>query len=124
MPERDPRPRVRVVDADPDLAALLAVWMAERATLVTAHDGQGDGVGAIDLLLVDIPFPRQAAPRLRQLAQAHPGTPVLALSSTFFGGVASQGDAARSLGVAAVLPKPLARDALLAAVDELLPARA
>lgn len=119
MPERDPRPRVRVVDADPDLAALLAVWMAGRATLVTAHDGDA----AIDLLLVDIPFPRQAAPRLRQLAEAHPGTPVLALSSTFFGGVASQGDAARSLGVAAVLPKPLARDALLAAVDELLPDR-
>jgi len=116
------RRRIVVVDADPALFGLLATWLADDAEVV-AHPGLAalPAGERCDLLVVDVPFPRLAASNgLQRLAEMHPGTPVLALSPTFFGGIASQGAAARSLGVAAVLPKPVARDALLGAVRALL----
>lgn len=110
--------RIRVADADPALLGLLAEWLADDAD-VAAFDPSDPAT--VDLLLVDVPFPRQAAPdALRRMIDARPGVPVLALSPTFFGGVASRGAAARQLGVAAVLAQPVARDALIAAVRELL----
>jgi CheY-like chemotaxis protein len=48
-------------------------------------------------------------------------TPVVALSSNFFARVEANGAVARALGVDAVLPKPLAREALIAAVRTLVP---
>ena len=45
---------------------------------------------------------------------------MIALSSNFFPGVESTGAVARELGVAAVLPKPVTREALVAAVRRVL----
>lgn len=117
------RPRILVVNADPALLGLLGEWLAELGHVAPRRgDGVAAGEADCDLLVVDVPFPRQGeSTPLRRLADAHPGTPVLALSSTFFTGIETHGAVARSLGVAGVLPKPVAREALVAAVRHLLP---
>ncbi len=116
---------VRLFDLEPALAALLVEWLAESGlpARVEIADDADTMSRPPDLLVVDIPFPRQGAPeRLRALAAAWPGVPVLALSPTFFAGVAARGAVARQLGVAAVLASPLAREGWLAAVGRLLEA--
>jgi DNA-binding response OmpR family regulator len=113
--------KVLLIDADPALAELLEAWLAaggctvEQATPAASRDG-------FDLIVVDVPFPRQAG-LLKDIATAHPRTPILALSSSFFPGIESTGQVARALGVAGVLAKPVSRSALLATVRRLLPFR-
>jgi DNA-binding response OmpR family regulator len=112
--------RILVLDADPALAGLIGEWLANEGE-VHARTAEAPAHASVcyDLLVVDLPFPRRAMHDiLPALAQAHPGTPVLALSPTFLGGVAGQ--VAHELGVDAVLPKPLARAQLLSAVRRLL----
>jgi CheY-like chemotaxis protein len=77
--------RVLVVGADPALAELLEEWLA------------GEGCAAVaerpDLVLVDLPFPRERRLEVLQaLGDAHPAAPVIAM------------------------PKPLTRDAFIAAL--------
>jgi len=113
--------RILVVDADPALYGLLEEWLAEEGCRVVDQDP--------DLVLVDLPRPKQAgvellsasANLLTQLAARHPGKPLVALSSSFFAGVEANGAVARALGVQAVLPKPLTREALIGALRKLLP---
>lgn len=120
MPDPQRKRRILVVDADPALFELLGVWLAGGAEVALHREATAPGPA--DLLVVDLPFPRQSAtPKLHRLAQAYPSVPVLAISSSFFGSIASHGAAARKLGVAAVLPKPVTREALVGAVRELLP---
>ncbi len=117
---------IEVVGADRVTLALLQEWLRAAGYRVVERDGEGERAPTRPALTIaDVPFARQGAPELlRRIAQPHPGTPVLALSPTFFGNVRCDGDCARKLGVAGVLPKPLTREALLAAVDRILgPAR-
>ena len=115
--------RILVVDADPALLDLLEEWLGEQGFRVVA-EGEASVRNDFDLAIVDVPFPRNGGlARLKRVAESHPGVPVLALSSNFFAGVASTGVVARALGVAGALAKPLSRDALLAAVSELLRAQ-
>ena len=106
--------RVRVRVADPALAGLIGEWLAAADCRVVATDDDGQ-----DLLIVDLPFPRQAGERLATLAEEHPGTPILVLSS-FSPGTGSNGAVARSLGVAGVLPMPVTRSSLVSAVFGIL----
>jgi CheY-like chemotaxis protein len=77
--------RVLLVDADPALAELLEEWLAEHGCRVVEDRP--------DLVLVDLPFPRERGlARLKQLGDAYPDTPVVAM------------------------PKPLIRDAFAAAL--------
>jgi len=118
----DRAPRVLVVDADPALLGLLEAWLSEHGCRVVAEDG-GDGRNDFDLALVDVPFPRhRGLIQLKGVAERHPGVPILALSSSFFAGVAGTGLVARALGVAGALAKPLSQDALVAAVRKVLDA--
>jgi DNA-binding response OmpR family regulator len=111
------RVNILVVDADPALQDLLEEWLTAQGWSVTREGNP------VDLIVVDLAHPlRSGQDVLRRLAAAHAGTPVLALSSSFFPSVAANGAVARTLGVAAVLPKPLTRDALVAAVRHTLPA--
>jgi len=124
---KDFRPaRVLVVDADAALLGLLREWLGaygHRILETCAVDAAAPQ--PVDLVAVDVPFPRQGgADVLRRVANYYPGTPVLALSSSFFPGIASDGAVARALGVASVLPIPVARDALIAAVHGLLRVKA
>ena len=134
-------PRAVIVDVDPPLASLLVEWLADAGVDAVVADAGWDvvvadaGIEAVgadagtttastpafDLALVDVPFPRQGgSARLRALARSVAGAPVLALSPTFFAGVAASGTVARELGVAGVLATPVRRDALVAAVRRLL----
>jgi DNA-binding response OmpR family regulator len=120
--ENSPTPtrRILVVDADPALLGLLGAWLADHGEIVVQRGGE-PARRDVDLVVVDVAFPRLVQRNgLRELAEAHAGTPLIALSPTFFGGIASQGAVAQSLGVAAVLPKPIQREALLGTVSALL----
>lgn len=112
---------VLLVDIEAAMAALIGEWLRGHG-LTPLHTLPANGrLPPVALALVDLPFPRQGGtPALQALATRLPGTPVLALSPTFFTGVAADGSVARRLGVAAVLASPVARDTLLAAVDRLL----
>lgn len=123
-----------MVDADPATQSLLEEWLTEHGCQVQsrrsednarpAHDSRQDPpVNGFDLALVDVPFPRQGMAQLERVAHAHPGTPIVAMSSTFFASVACTGAVARMLGVAGVLPKPLRREALINALQTLLAGR-
>jgi CheY-like chemotaxis protein len=118
-----PGPRVLVVDTDRVLCGLIEEWLGGCGCecSVLAQDADDGPVQEADVVVVDVPFPRQGGlDLLQRVASRHPGTPIVALSSTFFAGVESSGALARSLGVAAVLPKPVAREALIRAVKDLL----
>lgn len=121
--------RVLVADADCALFGLLEEWFAasgwQLAGVCGPADGTEDGapVDGYDLIVVDVPFPRQGTAMLKALAAEHRGTPIIALSSNFFPGVESTGAVARELGVAAVLPKPVTRDALMAVAQRALKGR-
>jgi len=118
LPTGGARRRVLIVGADAALYALLGEWLA--ADGIEAHD---DVQARCDLVLVDVPFPRAGGcERFRSLMALHEGRPVVVLSSAFFASVDREGGCARALGVSAVLPKPVAREALLDALRPLLPA--
>lgn len=118
-------PAALLVDTDAALAELLATWLRDAGLRVSvAQHADESPPHPVDLIVADVSFPRERGnERLQRIAARHPGAPVLALSSAFFSGVPRHGAVARELGVAAVLPKPLERDALLGAVAQLLPVR-
>ena len=106
---------ILVVDADPALRDLLQEWLRPLGHRVAEEGGRAD------LVMVDIPYPRRdGLDVLKRLAREHPQAPRLVLSSGFFPGVDCGGVVARDLGVAGVLPKPLAHERLVAAVQRLL----
>ena len=112
-------PAVLVVDADRDTLALLREWLSEAGWAVLDETAR-DSSMPVHLVLLDLAFPRHgAALALQRLAIEHTGTPVLALSAMFHASIEPQGEVARSLGVAGVLPKPIRRDALVDAVHKL-----
>jgi CheY-like chemotaxis protein len=103
-----------LVDADPALRGLLEEWLQPLGHRVVEEGGNAD------LVVVDIPYPRRdGCEVLQRIANEHPKAPRLVLSSSFFPGVDCCGAVASSLGVAGVLPKPLTREALVAAVQRL-----
>jgi CheY-like chemotaxis protein len=120
--ERSPRAfRILAVDADPALQELLAEWLAPRVKVVASPAEDFVDGGPVDLIIVDLQCPRmRGTDCLKRVACAYPRTPIVAVSSRFFAGVETSGALARTLGVAAVLSKPVDREALMRAVDRLL----
>jgi DNA-binding response OmpR family regulator len=112
--------RVVIVAADRALFGLLKEWLVDVGHVVV-EENTSDAADRFDLAIVDVPFPRHGGAQLiTRVAGDYPGVPILALSSCFFGDVECQGQVARSVGVQSVLPKPVARDRLVAAVGSLL----
>jgi DNA-binding response OmpR family regulator len=113
---------VLVVDADGPLFGLLEEWLvADGCVVLDEHALHLSAGEAIDLVIVDVPFPRRAGVDwIARIAARHPMAPILALSSTFIAGIECCGPVARALGVACVLPNPSSREALLSAVRRLL----
>lgn len=111
-------PRILVVDADSACVALLGQWLTEAAFDVVNDTELG---APLDLAIVDVPQPRSGGTRsVRLIADRHPGTPILAVSSAFFSGIEHCTTAPRMLGVDAVLAKPMSRETLLHHVRRLL----
>lgn len=115
--------RVRLVDTDATWRDLLGQWLSTLGCTVVPEPATSDEPPpAADLVIVDVPFPRQGGVDLvRRIASQHPATPILALSTNFFSGIECCGAVARAMGVDCVLPKPATRDALAAAVRRVLP---
>src|SRR5262245_38138328 len=71
-----PAPRqVLVVDADPALADLIGQWLDEEGCRVV-REGAGSRLSRqpVDLIIVDVPFPRQGrVEALRRVSREHPG---------------------------------------------------
>ena len=113
-----PRHRTALVlDADPDTLGLLREWLGEAGWSVLDAAQAEERLSSVQLILIDLAYPRRsAAAPLQAVADDHPATPVLALSATFHASVEPHGEVARQLRVAGVLPKPIRREALLAAV--------
>lgn len=117
-------PVVWLAEIEAELAALLAEWLAEVGIVALGAEREQAWPQRVDLVVVDIPFPRLGAPtQLQSLTLAWPNAPVLALSGTFFANVAARGAVARELGVAGVMAKPVSRDAWLSEVQRLLEPR-
>lgn len=113
---------VRIVSADRATRELLSEWLGAAGYRVTSDDAPQAANDPDALAIVDVPFTRHGAVELLgEVSAQHPGVPILALSATFFSNVKCVGECARTLKVAGVLPKPVGRDALLAAVRGLLP---
>lgn len=116
------RPLVRVSNADATTRALLSEWLTSAGYRVKggADDQDSETTDENDratVSIVDVPYTRSgAADIIQNITRLHPGEPILALSATFLSSVSCCGGCARWLGVAGVLPKPLSRDTLLAAV--------
>ncbi|MCG3188778.1 MAG: hypothetical protein LKCHEGNO_00964 [Burkholderiaceae bacterium] len=105
---------------DRGLLGLLTAWLVADGLSVVQPDEATPDRG-IDLVILDVPFPRQGGVDcIAPIAKQHPDAPILAMSSTFFSGVECHGALARRLGVACVLPNPVARDVLIAAVRRVL----
>ena len=115
------RPRALVVDAEPALLGLLSEWLEEHGCTVVAENSDAHSAsGAFDFIVLDVPFARsEGLEHVRRVALRYPGIPIVALSASFFAGIDTSGAVAHSLGAACVLPKPLAREALIAAVRRL-----
>jgi CheY-like chemotaxis protein len=111
--------RVLLLDIEPAMAALLCEWLAADGLAADSDGSLSDPPAA--LVVLELPFPRQAGrERLAALQREWPGVPVIVLSPTLLPGVPPQGEVARALGAAAVLPSPVSREALRAAVSRLL----
>jgi CheY-like chemotaxis protein len=121
-PARGSTFRVCVIDADNDWRALLEQWLRDLGCDVVADAGADAAPPPVNLVIVDLPFPRQGGVDLvRRITSRHPATPIVALSSNFFSRIECCGPVARSLGVDCVLPKPATREAIAAAVRRVLP---
>jgi DNA-binding NarL/FixJ family response regulator len=115
--------RVCVIDADDAWRVLLEQWLQDLGCEVVAPARDGSAAApAVDLVIVDLPFPRQGGvDSVKRITSRHPATPILALSSNFFSRIECCGPVARDLGVNCVLPKPATREAIAAAVRRVLP---
>ena len=115
-------PRIRVANTDGATLGLLREWL-EAAGYCVLSERLEEEAGREDALLtiVEVPFCRHGAGEIvRRVSEQHPGQPILAMSATFFSTVLSDGACARRLGVAGVVPKPIAREKLLAAVERVV----
>ena len=113
---------IRVIGADRPTVDLLTEWLTS-AGFAVADAGGSDPPSRdpVVLAIVDLPFTRHTGHEaVQRVAAQYSGIPVLALSTMFFPNVSCVGHCARDLGVAGVLPQPLARDALISAIHELL----
>jgi CheY-like chemotaxis protein len=110
---------VLVLDSDALTQSMIAEWLdADGWQVLDPADDQV--AGGLDLVVVDLPFPRAGSlDALQAVRQEYPGVPLIVISSTVFANVGCSGPCAQSLGVSGVLPKPVSREALIAAVRRL-----
>lgn len=115
-------PLIRVIDADRATLDLLHEWLTSAGfAIASGNETDSTARGTAVLAIVDVPFTRHGGHEvIQRVAAQYPDIPILALSPTFFSNVKCSGNCARSLGVAGVLPKPVARDALIDAIRGLL----
>ena len=107
------------IDIDRPFQRVLAAWLGTRSyrvIFVSLAASLGVG-GAVDLIVCELAQPKGSGTQtLRQLASAHPGAPLIAISSSFVAH-ARRDALGHQLGAQAALAKPFSRDELYAALD-------
>jgi DNA-binding response OmpR family regulator len=113
---------VALYEEDDMMRALLTEWLRDAGYRVQAATAYGERPAPeADLVIASLFMPRHSGAKvIQELRTAHPGTPLIALSGQFRGGLSSAGLTARSLGAAQIIAKPLTRDALLHAVHAMI----
>ena len=100
------------------MRGLLHEWLTAAGYAVRKQSLHEPPAGdRTDLVIIDLHMPRQSGVEVVQaVQQAHPGTPVIAISARFRPGLDRSSWAARALGVRQLIAKPFAREDLLEAV--------
>lgn len=99
------------------MRGLLEEWLTAAGYRVREATSADASASASDLVIVDLYMPRRSgAEVIRNVQQAHPGTPVIAMSAQFRSGIGGSPQAARALGAARLIAKPFTREDLLDAV--------
>ena len=110
---------VLVLETDQATRSLFGEWLGGEGWQVV--DLPLAGVDAPpSLIVLELAFLRGDG--LQPLAEAklrYPGVPILVVSPTVFASVSCCGPCAVALGVAGVLPKPIARETLIEAANRL-----
>jgi CheY-like chemotaxis protein len=107
-----------IIEEDDLMRGLLAEWLTGAGYAVRER---GAAPAGADLVIVDLYMPRQAGgDAVRAVQQAHPGTPVIAMSAQFRPGLDCSAGAAHALGVGKLVCKPFTREDLLGAVRALI----
>jgi CheY-like chemotaxis protein len=110
---------VLVLGTDAATRSLFGEWFDEEGFHVV-DSSSPDAAAPLSLVVLELPFLRE--PGLQPLAEAklrYPEVPIVVVSPTVFASVGCCGPCAAALGVAGVLPKPMARATLLEAVHRL-----
>ena len=111
-----------IIEDDDLMRGLLTEWLTGAGYAVRERGLRAAQAGeGADLVIVDLYMPRQAGgDAVRAVQQAHPGTPVIAMSAQFRPGLDCSVGAARALGVDKLVCKPFTREDLLGAVRALI----
>jgi len=120
-------PQILIIEDDDLMRGLLVEWLSAAGYPVRVGALSGEGTegtdrsdpaeAPADLMIVNVNRPRQqGAERLRRVREAHPGTPVIAISSQFCGSIAGCAASAQAIGADRMLAKPCGRTELLDAV--------
>jgi DNA-binding response OmpR family regulator len=114
--------RIVIIEEDKLIRELLVEWLSAAGYSVgAAAPGDGGTPDKADLVIVDVYMPRhEGATTLRGVAAAHPGAPLIAISSQFRPGLVGSSAAADALGVCQAIAKPFSRRDLLAAVQSVI----
>lgn len=101
---------------------LLQEWLSDAGyyvRLARLRDRKSDAEA--DLVIVSIYMPKHTGAQVVQnIRNAHPGTPIIAISGQFRPGLRQAGAAAQALGVQQVMAKPLVRNDLLDSVRAII----
>jgi CheY-like chemotaxis protein len=110
--------KVLVLGADPATRSLFGEWLDEEGFRIV--DPSSDANAPLSLVVLELPFLREGElPPLAEAKLRYPGVPIVVVSPTFFASVGCCGPCAAALGVAGVLPKPMARATLIEALHRL-----
>lgn len=119
------RPRVAIIDDDPDFRELLRGWLLPRydtLSFSSAEDWLADDEDP-DLLITDVKMPGASGFKLCETVRSRPehaNLPILFLTGVDSDDVFLLGQEA---GASAYLVKPVEREVLLAKIEELLARR-
>jgi DNA-binding NarL/FixJ family response regulator len=118
-------PLIRIIGVDRAMFDLLTEWLtAEGYAVANGSTDDHAKRAPAAVAIVDIPYARQGGrDAVQRVAAQYPGIRILALSATFFSNVRCGGNCANALGADGVLPKPVARDDLIAAIRNLVHSR-
>lgn len=115
-------PEIVIYEEDFLTRTLLEEWLADEGYRVrVGNRGNPGGDPPCDLVIVSVYMPKVAGAQcVRGIQDAHPQTPVIAISGQFRPGLSAAGSTAQKLCVRQVVAKPLSRRELLESVRDII----